>query len=140
MTHKIYASSPIEMKELYTFNRIQGMAKPTQWSLAKHIRSKARAAWRDVEKGTLGCHTFELVTALREGKANVAPDADSGIWVAKRILDGAIDAGVIPDDSPLYVASVHIVAATFVKLDPRVRVSYVGVFRPPIEPTVDIYV
>lgn len=143
MTMTIYASEPIEMKHMHTFNSIIRMPKPAQWNLAKHIRDQARHAWAaaDVPR-ILGRWDFVVYTAVRGGIGAALPDADSGLWVAKRILDGAVDAGVIPDDSPRYVAGVHIHAAAHLDLpaQTRMRASYVGSFEDPRPRRVDIYV
>ena len=135
---ELRASDTIEMRSLYTFNNISRMPKPAQWSLAKHVRGQAANAWRRAGVPRLdGRWDFVVYTAVRTG-SGIAPDADSGMWVAKRILDGAVDAGVIPDDSPRFVAGVHVHAAAYLALS--CRVSYVGSFESPRERTLDIHV
>ena len=62
------------------------------------------------------------------------------MWIAKRVLDGAVDAGIVQNDSPRFVAGVHIHSAFFMALDGRVRVSYVGSLETPRPRRVDIYV
>ena len=42
------------------------------------------------------------VTHLRKNRASM-PDVGAVILAAKAVIDGAVDAGVLPDDSPEYV-------------------------------------
>ena len=44
-------------------------------------------------------------------------DADAAGWAAKPILDGIVDAGVLPDDGPDYIAATILLAPTVFPLD-----------------------
>ena len=109
----IVSSAPLTLRKLYTFNTIERLSSPQQWNLNKFIRGRATLAWKDgnledAESVPEYPLAFYLFTALPRGRA---PDADSSMWIAKRFLDGAQDAGIIANDGPGYLRATTVVSA-----------------------------
>ena len=126
------SSHTFEMKNHYTFNTIEHMSKPEQRNLNRMVRAQAANAWRAglLENTAValldldGPYVFYLYTALPKGHA---PDADSGMWIAKRFLDGATDAGIIQDDGPRYLAGTMVIQPVELRIFPIGRsVVYAG--------------
>lgn len=74
------------------------------------VRAAAAEAWRKVGpyRGRKAHLTAQFRFPWQSGGR--LPDTDSVSWAAKVALDGAVDAGLIPDDSGRVVASVTLLA------------------------------
>ena len=71
------------------------------------VRGHARDLWLASDMLSQFPVIFVMQTFTPHECKNI-PDVDSQAWLAKRILDGAIDAGVIPDDAHQYVSDVRL--------------------------------
>ena len=107
-------SKRVAFSELHTFNKIDAMNKPQQKQLARWSREKFAIAWQEVgEKVAAADHfsdvlgdppySFMFNSYITSLQVSRVPDADAFFVMAKRCLDGAIDAGVLPDDGEEYI-------------------------------------
>ena len=74
-----------------------------RWGIAKEL--KDWRAWSAKECDGLPAMRVPVtvtVTHLRKNRASM-PDVGAVILAAKAVIDGAVDAGVLPDDGPEYV-------------------------------------
>jgi len=108
-------SKRVAFSELHTFNKIEAMNKPQQKQLARWTREKFSIAWQEVGSKVAAADHFSDVLGdppyifvfnsyIVSLKVTRAPDADAFSVMAKRCLDGAVDAGVLPDDGEEYIS------------------------------------
>lgn len=137
-SRELYISYTMEMKKFYAFNKIERMPPGAVASLAKHVRGQAKNAWlrADLPLQPERRYGFELYVALQKG-CGIVPDADSVLWIAKRVLDGARDAKIIRNDGLRYIASTTAFTARYVACLPCLP-SYVGALARPAERKVQI--
>lgn len=124
-------SDHIMLKKNYTANRLEYMNRQAKWQINKGIRAKASQAWKrgntynsHVNKGKQQC--FYLYVCVSENTV-IVPDCDSNFWLAKRCLDGAIDAGIIKDDTPDIIESVTVFAPFKAPIPAPFKVSLICV-------------
>ena len=106
-------SGPIYLRDSYTNNRIEYWSKAQKRRIIKELREASEKAWGKSE-GELNFkppYAFLLATGYHflDKRSN---DSDAFNWLCKRVIDGAVDAKVIPDDNPKYVSSTTTMAPT----------------------------
>ena len=95
-----------------TTNAVERLGHEQRQRYARTLRALARQAWQRsmetapwrfplVGEWVLTVHLDRYTALPRQ------PDADAGAWGAKRVLDGAVDAGVLTDDG--VITEVHLV-------------------------------
>ena len=101
-------SGPIRLKKTrFLVNRIDTLPVPQKRDFAKYLRYKSREAWDSEYSLDPNVPVqFTLHSLFHESFKSRLPDCDGLAWVAKRMLDGAVDAKLIVDDSPEYVVRV----------------------------------
>ena len=103
------AIEPVSLHDIYTTNRLERLNSGYRNRVHRMLRTRAAAAWCDAAAGISApadqIWDFPIVFCLETiiGGGSTLPDADAFGVVGKRFLDGARDAGVIPDDSPEYI-------------------------------------
>ncbi len=99
------ASAPVHLERRWTFNKLASLSRPQRAAVIRGVRKRAAMSWDDVEPPSWRDDgvVYEVRTAWRDA---AMPDTDGIAWMAKAMLDGAVDAGIIGDDSPDIVARV----------------------------------
>ena len=100
---KVY-SKFIEIDTIHTYNKIQRMPRWEEAQLTRTYLQKAVDAWGEQDPVYTPA-TFRLEVLINED-AKTMPDTDASFWVAKRVLDAAVTARILPDDSPEFVERV----------------------------------
>ena len=113
----------------YSINNVDYMSRQQKMGIAKSIRKKAAEAWKGVKLDFDPPYAFFLGTAMEMTNKGFY-DVDAFLWVAKRFMDGAIDADVIPDDNLDYVTSATVLASKHLVMPPGAEVMHMGLFLP----------
>lgn len=90
-------SNFIEANELHTYNKIQRMPRWEEANLARKYVQLAVDAWGEPEPIYTPCR-FALEVVVRDD-VKQPPDTDASFWIAKRVLDAAVLARIIPNDT-----------------------------------------
>jgi len=115
--------------ELYLFNKIEAWNKPQQKSLARWTVGVFEHSWQPLAQRIAAAedpvdvlgdppYTFIFRTELHELMyRHRLPDADGFSIMAKRCLDGAVNAGVLPDDDSGHIERVVLTVPTLTVWD-----------------------
>lgn len=99
------------MKHIVTF---EGLTPSFNASYRKHWREQAAITRQWRTWSALLCGKKPALTPPVEVHVhphrddNRLPDTGSSFHVTKAIIDGAVDAGMIPDDGPMIVVALHL--------------------------------
>ena len=123
-------SDTIYVRRLFLFNRVTRLSKAEQNTLSKNLRKESCRAWSHPAEFKIRVelkYPLKFSFSTFVNVTETLPDVDSGMWVAKRMLDGAVDAGVILDDTPEYISRVIINAPVFTDaIHPSKQGSYIA--------------
>ena len=127
MERKVIYRISLEFDKSYTFNSVSRMSKAQQREISRHVRGRAKDKWKQEDRRQTGRVqrrardvVFRLVPFL--SPSATLPDTDAYSWIAKYILDGAVEAHILPNDSGLFIAEVVLARASF---DPSLEGSEV---------------
>lgn len=130
-------SGKMHTRKTYTFNEFVYMPRRQKAGIISDLRKQAAKAWSEKEGELPGDppYAFILFTAIDTHigtrHAGNLQDADASAFLAKRFLDGAIDAKIIPDDGPEWIHSSTVVQCHQLHLPPGFTALYQGIFIPP---------
>ena len=89
-----------------TMNKVQAQPWHRTAKFVRVWRERAGYAWREAMRDGFAVVppvVFVVEQKCRDGRM---PDTGACMVGAKAIIDGAVDAGLIPDDSPKYVSAI----------------------------------
>jgi len=124
-------SRSILLKESYTFNKIERLRLGQRLNLNGAMRAKAKQSWKGVdaiEGEYIYPVGFLLLTEIHTDES--IPDSDAFAWLGKRFLDGAVDAGIVPEDHPRYISEVTMLGPIHAHLPGVFKAKHTGIFVP----------
>ena len=107
MDNQLYVVSRVFFSpRRYSYNAMIHSHRKVQMGSTANLRRRARDCWIDGDKYKDPVYPAVFEMHVTYPHRVTVGDADSTMWVAKCFLDGLVDAGIIPDDSPQYIAKV----------------------------------
>ena len=126
----VATARPMRLSKIMTFNKLERLKPGHRWRINKDIKEMSERCWEDVDPITERGLIYSINAVVH---TDSRPDPDSLNWVGKRMLDGAIAAGVIPDDSGTYISGTMTGAAKHIRSLPSGIVLFQGFYTFPDE-------